>query len=299
MISVIVTVFGGCNPSPSGTEISRTPAVSTPGNSPIVTPSIVLPETPVPPSTSSEPTQSAPYVHVFFAGEGAFGGENITLEEAMRIIVAASYVYPDGYIRCKKENWPEDYEFLGAVNGIPVYDAKVIDDGYSQKGFDIFRQYYRYLYTEECIEKAMLLYYNGIVNINGVICDFWADMHGLMRPMLNSKGKMIVDEPDRKIVEVQVFEYVSFPPNSKYANYTLTRTENDGYYTWLISDIDLTPSFGTNTVIKKIFTEEEKKGYKELFLISTDYENTSETEREEAKAEMEQIIANAKNQEII
>ena len=298
MISIIVTILGGCNPSPSGTEVSSFPVASTPEKPPMITPSIVPSETPSSPSLTPEPSSDMPTVLVW-AKTPTFTEENITLEEAMKFITVASYIYPDGYIRYESNRY-EDYDFLGAVDGTPVYDAKVIDDGYSEKGFDIFKEYYRCFYTAECIEKAMLL--NGKVNINGVICEFYADMHGLRVPLVESKGKMIVDEPDRKIVEVQVFETVSFSQEgSKYANYTLTRTENHGSYVWRISDIDLTPSFGTDEVIKVIFTEEEKRLFKEQFLISEKYGNgeISWEEYEVARAEMTEIIANAKNQEII
>ena len=112
-----------------------------------------------------------------------------------------------------------------------------------------------------------------------------------------SDGIMAVDEPDKKVVKVRREEYWgdgTLAYDDMYIAYTLTRMENYGGYFWIISDIDLTPIYG-DKIIKKIFTEEEKKRYKELLL--SDWTNNEE--RKATLEEMKKIIANAKNQEII
>lgn len=266
MISIIVTLFGGCNPSLSGTEVNVSPAVSTPDNSPVITPSIAPSKAPPSPSltpkSSPEPTQSDEIEQEYIYGNGErLWAEDITLEQAMRFIIFADYLYPSEYLESDPDKKYPNGDYMGAINDVVVYELGVLDDAYEEKGFGIFKSYYRDFYTEKALEKAMLL--KGIININGVICDY-DDPEAFMggHADFTSEGTMVVDEPAKKVVKVQRFEYWgdgTLAYDNVYIDYTLTRGESLGGYYWIISDIDLTPIYG-DKIVKKIFTEKEKKG---------------------------------------
>ena len=158
MIGVIATLLGGCHTSPSGTEASSSPAVSTPAKSPAKSPVVTLsikpstasPSPSVTPETSPEPSQSKEIERKYIYGQGErLWAEDITLEQAMRFIIFADYLYPSEYLEI---NRVYEETAMGAINDEIVYDWGVIDDAYEEKGFEIFKSYYKCFYTDKALE---------------------------------------------------------------------------------------------------------------------------------------------------
>lgn len=165
---------------------------------------------------------------------------DITLEDIKKIMLEANALLDKLY---KGGNCSS--EIIGNEDGTDVY-------GYtgSYNTFDKLKQLFGDYYSDIVIEKV--LYTNGFINLFGTVGIIGADGDAYYNIEANSKIKVILNEDNKMIVDVEEFGETDDGVDNINTSYTL---EKQASGKWMITDMDLNNSY--NEIEKQLYYNDE------------------------------------------
>jgi hypothetical protein len=161
---------------------------------------------------------------------------DITIENIKKIMLEANALLNKLY---KGGNCSS--EIIGSEDGTDVY-------GYtgSYNTFDKVKRLFGDYYSDNVIEEVLLR--NGFINLFGTVGIIGADGDAYYNIEANSKIKMIINEDNKKIVEVEEFGETDEGVDTIYTQYTL---EKQASGKWMITDSD--PNYSYDEIKKQLY----------------------------------------------